>query len=410
MEEWVVIEGCNNYEISNFGNIRNISTGKYLKTSIDRYGYEKIQITKNNGSRLYTTIHRLVANAWVLNIDINRIQVNHKDGIKTNNYYKNLEWNTPKENINHSYDKRLNENLNPVILIDLDDDIEIGFRSIKSLSKYLNTYSSVLCPLIKNSENNPYLSRYIIKIIDEEKAFELPNTLNFGISIYVYDVLTNTIKTYPSILLASYFTGLRCLGNFRIDSKILIKNGYYISYNIENLPNNLIVNKEEILKERNNYLNIPYTKRDFRYYLYDYYLKKEYEFSNVSEVKEFLDNIEPLHQIVKLLDVSFTINRGHGHKKSGLIKGMGIKSTKNEYGWFPYPEENILRNKYNKLTYTVYKVKIDNNEVLLFGDNELCNYCNYTPDKSINKFTIDDILQSTNIPNLSIVRLIKPLI
>ena len=156
MEEWKIIENCSKYEISNFGNIRNRVTNMMLQTAIERYGYEKIQLVKDNGCRLYTTIHRLVAKAWVYNDDpVNKLQVNHKDGIKTNNKYSNLEWMTSKENINHAYENNLFLNLTGVILVDLSNDSVVNFRSIKMLSNFLGISPSIICPLIKNSDSNP---------------------------------------------------------------------------------------------------------------------------------------------------------------------------------------------------------------------------------------------------------------
>lgn len=48
-------------------------------------------------------IHRLVANAFLVNDEpLIKDQVNHKDGTKINNHYKNLEWVTGQENIQHA--------------------------------------------------------------------------------------------------------------------------------------------------------------------------------------------------------------------------------------------------------------------------------------------------------------------
>lgn len=68
-------------------------------------GYLSVHISVLNKS--YTLlVHRLVAGAFIPN-PLNKPEVNHKDGDKTNNKIINLEWATEKENINHAYDTGL---------------------------------------------------------------------------------------------------------------------------------------------------------------------------------------------------------------------------------------------------------------------------------------------------------------
>ena len=74
---------------------------KRLKTQIAPNGYKILKLRKN--SKQYTMgVHRLVAEAFILNSD-NKPQVNHIDGNKTNNMVNNLEWATGKENAQHSF-------------------------------------------------------------------------------------------------------------------------------------------------------------------------------------------------------------------------------------------------------------------------------------------------------------------
>ena len=49
-------------------------------------------------------VHRLVATAFFSSPDYRNLQVNHKDGNRTNNQLENLEFVTPKENCIHARD------------------------------------------------------------------------------------------------------------------------------------------------------------------------------------------------------------------------------------------------------------------------------------------------------------------
>ena len=89
------IEDFDNYEISNFGNVRNKKTNKILKPNISK-GYYKVDLCKN-GKRTTKTIHKLVADAFLENLE-NKPCVDHIDNDRLNNNISNLRWATNKEN------------------------------------------------------------------------------------------------------------------------------------------------------------------------------------------------------------------------------------------------------------------------------------------------------------------------
>lgn len=101
MEIWKDIIGFESlYEVSNYGQIRNVKTLRILKFHLETKGYLGISLRKNNKSKRFA-VHRLVAIAFIPNPE-NKPEVNHKDGDKQNNRVDNLEWATAKENTNHS--------------------------------------------------------------------------------------------------------------------------------------------------------------------------------------------------------------------------------------------------------------------------------------------------------------------
>jgi hypothetical protein len=87
------------YKISSLGNVLNAKTGRKLKLQIAN-GYFYIGLGFIKPKKQYR-VSRLVAIAFVPNTQ-NKPYVNHKDGIKTNNHYLNLEWVTQSENLQHS--------------------------------------------------------------------------------------------------------------------------------------------------------------------------------------------------------------------------------------------------------------------------------------------------------------------
>lgn len=96
-EVWKAIKDFDNYEVSNTGKVRNKDTGNVLKPWIINSGYKQVGIPKQSG-----LVHRLVAEAFILNKDTSKNVVNHIDNNKLNNTVDNLEWVDQKGNIAHS--------------------------------------------------------------------------------------------------------------------------------------------------------------------------------------------------------------------------------------------------------------------------------------------------------------------
>ncbi|PEI42608.1 HNH endonuclease [Bacillus pseudomycoides] len=118
-ELWKPISGYEGiYEVSSLGRVRSLDRvivdyrgieksvgGKILKPGVTNKGYYIVSL--NSVDKRHTlTVHRLVANAFIPNLD-NKPQVNHINGIKTDNRICNLEWLTNEENMKHAINNGL---------------------------------------------------------------------------------------------------------------------------------------------------------------------------------------------------------------------------------------------------------------------------------------------------------------
>jgi len=136
-EQWLDVKNFEGlYQISNYArlkhlpfyvNIRNqfgdthkiaYHKERIQKPQIDKYGYYKYTLYKNTGSEhiyKYITAHRLVAETFIPDkttfksmphenreeINLDKLEINHKDENKLNNHVTNLEWCTQSYNLHY---------------------------------------------------------------------------------------------------------------------------------------------------------------------------------------------------------------------------------------------------------------------------------------------------------------------
>lgn len=83
--------------------------GIWLKSYSNGYGYRFVYLHKN-GRGVSRYIHRIVAETFIPNLE-NFSQVNHLNGIKTDNRVENLEWCNAKKNMKHALRTGLMKNI-----------------------------------------------------------------------------------------------------------------------------------------------------------------------------------------------------------------------------------------------------------------------------------------------------------
>jgi glucan-binding YG repeat protein len=171
MEEiWKDIPGYEYlYQVSNYGKIKSLNrkcttksnsfrlhNEKLLKLNIDKYGYVRTGLFKNK-VKLWC-VHRLVAICFIPNPE-NKLQINHKNGIKTDNKVENLEWCTQSENMTHAYGTGLRQGYKGELnyfhkLKDTQiQKIREDYKNKKYLQKELAKKYNITCTYVSNIIN-----------------------------------------------------------------------------------------------------------------------------------------------------------------------------------------------------------------------------------------------------------------
>lgn len=99
------------YYATDDGHIYSQHLQRNISEYFDKDGYKKVRLSNGDGSRKVFSVHRLILETFDPNPHSSELQVNHKDGDKTNNRLSNLQWATCKENINHAYNLGLYHNV-----------------------------------------------------------------------------------------------------------------------------------------------------------------------------------------------------------------------------------------------------------------------------------------------------------
>lgn len=134
-EEWKLIDGTDNYYISNRGRFKcRTHKGESLRSiSVDPNGYCRVNIGHKK-----LRLHRLVAEYFVPNPN-NYPVVDHKDTNKLNNNASNLEWVTQQENVIRASKMGLNTNGVQTYALSIDEDLNgLLFDNIAQCSRSLD--------------------------------------------------------------------------------------------------------------------------------------------------------------------------------------------------------------------------------------------------------------------------------
>ena len=158
MERWATANENPNYEVSDFGRVRNKRTGKILKPRPTPNGYQRVNIRTETSRDLY--IHRLVADSFCDHPNGCDV-INHKDNNPKNNKASNLEWTTQFENVHYGMKQKRYKH-NAVSVVGYKDGNEYQFVSAHEAEKHTGCDHSMIikCCKGKNGTTHGFTWRY----------------------------------------------------------------------------------------------------------------------------------------------------------------------------------------------------------------------------------------------------------
>lgn len=156
-DELYLIPGYSRYKITRSGKVISF-TGHELTTRTGNNGYVQVSATRDDGRHGSVEIHRLIALAFVenkTNLDYSEIEVNHRNGDKSDNSPENLEWCTHSENEKHAYSEGLNSNCTMIHAMPVSGGDDILCHSLRAMASEFNCSVGTMQWLL-NESKRPY--------------------------------------------------------------------------------------------------------------------------------------------------------------------------------------------------------------------------------------------------------------
>lgn len=187
-----------NLYISIDGLVFNEDTKSFISKVALYGGYKCINVNRKT-----IGLHRLLAETFIqkpIDIPENKLVVNHKNGIKTDNELSNIEWTSYKGNLLHAYKNGLRPEIKAILVKDLRNNQLTRFYCLQDCARHFKVNGSRIFNQLKTDVRvKPFLKYYSIIREGEEWPVMISINdpiMNLGYSKDVFVIDKQENKSY----------------------------------------------------------------------------------------------------------------------------------------------------------------------------------------------------------------------
>lgn len=225
-----LIPGFSRYYINKRGDVYNTETQKLQVPYVDQSGYIMFGVTPDIGNRAIVGQHRLLALAWLpYPVNVDKLYVNHIDGIKANNQLDNLEWITSAGNNHHAIDTGLrNKEKRVLVRRVLTGEVE-EYPTVQATAKALNITPGAVVYRCQNNGKVVYEDGTQLKYNSSTVPWRIPDNpqaeidgAQKNVRIKLTNTKTNEVQYFDMQKDAAEYMGL----SKKYLNKLVKKKGY----------------------------------------------------------------------------------------------------------------------------------------------------------------------------------------
>lgn len=196
------IPGFPDYRINEKGNVFSYLTKRYLTGSINPAGYCHFRLKTEDGDTLTVGRHRLLMLAFKYVENHRELYVNHKNGIKGDDWLDNLEWATPQENVEHAGEEGLSSKCKGIIVLNAETREELVFKSIRSAAEHFGVSKDLVGWRLKFPSNVVWPEGFCYKYKNDNTTWakeELREHDGLRMPVEIRCALTGKIRQFRSL-------------------------------------------------------------------------------------------------------------------------------------------------------------------------------------------------------------------